>query len=49
MHAPLTEPNEAAGISIITLDEAVTADIAQADIYTQKDTVTSVMSTVPPW
>ena len=46
LRTPLTEMTEAAGTSVMALNEAVAADIAQAGIYTREGAVTSAVSAV---
>lgn len=46
LRTPLTEMTEAAGTSVMALNEAVAADIARAGIYTREGAVTSAVSAV---
>ena len=46
LRTPLAEMAEAAGTSVMELNEAVAADIAQAGIYTREGAVTSAVSAI---
>jgi|GEM_PF-1326885 len=46
LQTPLAEMVEAAGTSVLALNEAVAADIVQAGIYTREGAVTSAVSSV---
>ena len=46
LRTPLAEMAEAAGTSVMTMNEAVAADIAQAGVYTREGAVTSAVSAI---
>ena len=46
LRTPLAEMTEAAGTSVMALNEAVAADVARAGIYTREGAVTSAISAV---